>query len=242
MKLLSPSVIKQGQSQQTEREILRTQEVQKIADKTRKELANSEADFRQALLGQRARWEREEQDHTKRVNEAVEEIKVLESRKAQALIPIEVYKKQAETLMQEAQDGLRLVQGRELEAEELLDTLQDKLDAVGQREQDSIIKEKRLFIKEEAIKSQETLTSNKSEELTRAWIDFNKDKELAEFDIRDRKTALFLRDRSQEAREDALNRQEQELKDWSIKLKDERDTLDRAFARISPLKKKKKGL
>ena len=248
MKLLTPTAVRDDKTLQTQRELMRAQEVSKLADKTRRDLSTAEAEFKQALLGQRARWEREEQEHTKKAKSMAEELDILEKRKSDALIPIEIYKRQAEDLMREAQNAIKMAQGKEIEAETYIEALQDKLDAVGQREQDIIMRERKQEVKEEAIRAQELTTIKRTEDLTKSITQFRAEKAQAEKDIDERKTALFLRDRSQEARAEQLSRKEKELQDWSKRLKDERGVLDRIYERgvsdriykISPLLKNKK--
>lgn len=242
MKLLSPSVIKAGQAQQTERELLRAQEVERLAIKSRKDLANTEADFKQMLLGQRARWERESQEHDTLVLKMTQEVEGLECRKREALVPLEVYKRKAEKDLREASQMLKMAQGRELAIEDTLWLLEDKLDKVGQKEQDLNTLENRLLVKKEAIESQAKDIDAQSKRLSEALIRFNENVKTAEKDIDERKTAIRLRDISQEARDEQFKRREKELSDWAKRLEDERGILERAFARlnpkISPLKKK----
>jgi hypothetical protein len=243
MKLLSPSVVRSDKAQQTERELLRAQEIQKVADKTRKDMANADADFKQMLLGQRARWERESQEHDKLVTQMANEVKILEDRKKQAMIPIEIYKGQVDILYEEASRTLKSAQGREQEAETTMEHLQDKLDAVGQKQQDLTTLEKKLVVRQEAIDMQGKLSDKRADDLSRAIVAFNQAKAEMEKDINERKTVIRLRDISQGAKDDELKRTERELQKWSLKLKDERETLARIYKRISPispLSKKKK--
>ena len=239
MKLLTPAVTKSGQSAQTDREIIRTQEVLKASDKARKEMANAEADFKQMLLGQKARWMREEEEHSIKAKEMEAEIRDLENRREQAMIPVKFMQDEANKQFQIAQVATKLAQGRMEEAEAYQEALEDKLDAVGQREQDVIAKEKQLDVKESILQSQEEMTTKGTADLIQKLIEFENTRKKIEKDIDERKTAIRLRDLSQEARQDKLNRKEKELADWAKRLEDERGTLERAFARLSPNNKKK---
>ena len=131
MKLFSPQEVRDKKNLETARDILRTKEVEDVLKRTNQQLAQAEADFASALAKNKRIWANEETEHAKRVSEMSEEIKELEQRKAQALIPIQMYKDQADTLLKEAQEALELAKVREYQARETQNALEDKLDELS---------------------------------------------------------------------------------------------------------------
>lgn len=234
MKLLAPVETKDLKQAEVNRELLRTQEMQKVADKTRKELANAEADFKQALVRQREEWIKHEEEHEERVQQMSHEIKVLEKRKEQALIPINIYKDQADLLMSTAQDVKNRAESHEKEVELLQELLEEKLDKVGQKEQDLTRLEKQLLVKQTGLVQQTDLVKEKTELLNQKMLEFAQYQAEQEQIINERKTALVLLDRSQEAREKKLKELDEALNKKAKVLEDQRKTLERAFKRLSP--------
>lgn len=240
MKLLSPSELRDTKAQDTAREILRTKEINKASDEARKKLANAEADFAHMLEGQRARWLKEESDHSKDVAERQAELRVLEARRQKALEPIEILEKKVQDTLQEAQIALQSVLKREDDATDLYERLQTALDAVGAREVDVLSREHKAEVREQNILVQETVTKKNSEQIIQSFKEFDAYKKQTEKELDKLRTALTLQERSLDARADKLQRTEDKLATWSEQLKDERDTLERAFSRIRNQEKKKK--
>ena len=106
MKLLSLKQVNDTRATEVARDILRTQEIQEVADKTRKSLANAQADFSNTLASHKERWAKEEEKYKERKVKMEREIDILEKRKTQALIPISMYQKEADEKMKEAHNFL----------------------------------------------------------------------------------------------------------------------------------------
>lgn len=232
MKLLSPQVNRDLKGQEMAREVLRTQEIKKASEQARKDLARSEADFSLTLAGQRLRWAQEEKEHEKRKAEMSAEINTLEAKKLNALIPIGIIKKGAEDRMQEAVNYLAELKKREEYNNDLTERLEDKLDTVGQIEQDNKKESRRLSLLKEGIDRQAQITRENSERLTKEMAQFALERSQAEKDIDERKTAIFLQQTSLEAKAKQLDRTEKTLDVLALQLKDERGTLDRAWQEL----------
>lgn len=231
MKLFSPQEVRDKKNLETARDILRTKEVEDVLKKTNQQLAQAEADFASALAKNKRIWANEEAEHAKRVSEMSEEIKELEQRKAQALIPIQMYKDQADTLLKEAQETIELAKIREYQARETQNTLEDKLDELGEREEILIEDERVIQRKKEGIKAQEKNIELQSAELTRKIEEFLKQKGLAEADLKKRDKELTMREMSIVSREKALERGISSLAEEKTKIADQRATLERALNR-----------
>ena len=103
---------------------------------------------------------------------------------------------------------------------------------IKKKETDLIGQERAFALKKEGVMRQEKITIERSEQLSKQMEKFLEDKTQTEKDIDERKTALFLQDRTLETKKKTLERTEKALKDWDKKLHDERETLGRAWAEL----------
>ena len=231
MKLLPLQQLQDTKARELEREALRTKERNEAADRSLKRLAQSEADFQLMLAGQQARWAREQQDHQKLAAEMTKEVYELEERREKALIPVKIEEEKAQEALRKASETLKSALQREEEAEQLSEALQDKLDAVGAREQDLLQKEKRAEVKEGALKIMEEQRQANAKTMTDQMQSFNVARAELFKDLERRNTELTLKERSLNAWSERLNETEKTLADWDKRLKDERGTLDRILIR-----------
>lgn len=226
MKLLAPSATKDLKSLEVTRELLRSQEMQKVADKTRKELANAEADFNQTLAKNRNIWAKEEEEHSNRIREMDSEIKVLEREKQIALEPIEIFRKQATDELLKATALKEKLEIKEKEIETLDEKLQDKLDKVGQEEEDNLKESQRLELQKQGIESQKQAVVAGAKRLSSQIVDFTETKKQAEKNIDERKTAITLIEVSLSSKETNLKNKESELTKLMLDIKQATQTLD----------------
>lgn len=231
MKLFSANELKQKKDLDMTREVLRTQEMQKVADKARKEMSNSEADFKEMLAKNKEKWSQEELEHAQRVKEMEAEVKVLENKKQQALIPIEIYKDSANELMKEAARLIGVAKQHEDENEELKENLEDKLDDVGDREIKVSDRESKVLLREQGSLLQNQQIIEGVKKLSKEMSLFTAKKLKEEKDIEEIKTALFLKERTLVAKEETLNITKKTLEEWEIRLKDQRNVLETELKR-----------
>ena len=232
MKLLSPQQAQANKSQELSRDILRTQEVREALRKANQQLAESEAEFNIAKAKRLNAWAEEEKEHAELVKHKEKEIRGLEERKSQALIPISLYKDQAEKLMEEAKHGLKIVQEKEERMEERNELLQDKLDEVNGKEQELNTWEKKLKSQQEGIDLQGKQIKLQNEQLTKEIADFATKKFEEETFIFEKKKELLMENRSIEAKKKILQKTEEAQAKERKRLDDERATLQRAFDRL----------
>lgn len=234
MKLLTPQVLKDGRASEQAREALRIKEMNEASDKARKQLANAQAEFNLILSQNRVRWANEEEEHGKRLSQMIKEIDILEAKKVQALIPIEMYKKEADELFNEAQKTLDQAKEKETKADELTERFQDKLDELGAREQDIIKVEQKLSLQQQGILIQQEQTKTGIKQLNKTIEEFTVTKQNEEKELADKKVNLILLERTLIAKEETLKQTEQSLNSLARQLEDRRATLERAFKRLSP--------
>lgn len=233
MKLLPLKEVKEQKSLQTQRELLRIQEMDKASGLARRNLATAEADFQQTLAKNLHQWEEEEKAHIARGEEMRAEIAVLEAQKSKALEPIESMKKTAEIAVLEAQKTLHRVQEKEERIDELSDLLQSKLDDVGARESDCLMREQRIRSEQQGIEDQQAMVRAGVVKLSEQTTSFLERAEEQEILLRERDTALILREQSLNAKEIRIQKTQTALKAWKMQLADERDTLAREFKRAN---------
>ncbi len=232
MKLLSPKIVKDNKNQEISRSILRVQEARKIEEEIRLKMINAEADFKSMLAGQKERWAKEEENHSKDVLKMQTEIKELEERRKSLLEPIEIVKNRADLALKEASEYLYRIKEKEVYNEELSDKLEEKLDELGDREEKIKKAEGRQSIERANIELQKDIIDKGIKDLNNKVIDFMSEKSKAYKDIDERKSALFLFDRTLTTKEENLKIKEKELIDYSVRLHDERGILDRAWAEL----------
>jgi hypothetical protein len=240
MKLLNPAQTLDIKAREETREVLRMQEYNKATEKARHNFNQAEADFNLMLAGQRQRWANEEKEHEKRSKEMTDETKRLEIARAIAMQPIEQLQKEAEMTRLEANKLVEELEEKQAECDELNERLQDKLDSLGEREQNVLIAEQRNKLMQDGNEMQRENIILMSKDLTDSISKFKKEKLIEEQNIDKRKTELFLMERSLIAKDESIKEMAKKLEEWKIRLQDERDTLNRAFARISPYKTQKR--
>lgn len=214
------------------REVLRTQEVNKASQKARLDLANAEAEFQATLARNLILWAEQEEEHQKRVEERKVEINKLEVRKLNMLVPFGILKEGTDDRMKNAEKFLKELVDREENVEILTEKLENRLDEIGQKDQDLRQKERALALKEEGIKRQSESIILGNKRLSKEIADFAKIKDEAEKDIDRRKTDIFLMEQTLNARDKTLKRTDKELSNLAKRLEDERGTLGRAWEEL----------
>lgn len=229
MKLLSPLQNKDLKENQTVRELLRTQEVNKASEIARKNLAKAEADFQDTLARNLLKWEEEEEEHFKRVQEMKVEINGLEAKRLNSLIPLGILEEGVDDRMQDAVTFLANLRLREENAEDLTERLENKLDEVGQKDQDLKKKERQLLLREEGIERQTESTVLGAKRLSEEMTKITQMRSEATEELNEREKEVYLKERSNLSREESLKRTDKSLNDLAIQLAGERETLARAW-------------
>ena len=236
MKLLSPSANKTAKDDQTLRNILRTQELEKAAAKARQSLAIAESEFNSVLSKNRQRWALEEDEHYKRVKEMSEEINTLENKRANALIPVKHLEEQAILRLKEAEEYNNKLKLKEERLDDLTDKLENKLDEAGKRLEDVKRSEISLNLRQNSLEQQAANTIAAVKDLNAKMAKFNVFEATEMTKLDSRKTDLVLIERSLIARDEQLKQKDKELAMLGIKLKDERVALNAAWAELKTKK------
>lgn len=233
LKLFTPSEAKSLNTAQNNRDLVRTTELQESVRRLELKLIDAEASFNETLARQRTQWAEEEKAHAERCFVMDNEVKALEQQKEQALIPIADIEKRAHTMLNEAEVRLSEVAKKEIEIEELENTLLLKIDSIS--EQTQLLKDEadKLSQQKKARQEEEELQKLNRKSLSESIIKFNLYVEEQQAIISQEKTNLILTQRSIEARDALLSKRERELEADIIRLNDGRETLKRAFARIN---------
>ncbi len=157
MKLLPTFVLKDKQQEELTRKIIRTQEINALLKDAESNLARAQEDFNTTLAQNRAKWALEEEEHSKRVLDMEQEIKTLETRKQQALTPLQIYKDEADRLLLEAQDIVTKAKEKDEQSDYLQEKLEERLSEVADREQRVAFEEQRQQIARQGIDEQQKL-------------------------------------------------------------------------------------
>ena len=211
MKLFTSEEIKSSKATELARDVMRTSDIKKALDKARTELNNVNAQFEVALANQRVKWISEEEIALGKIKVLEDELKVLERRKQQALIPIDLYQQRVDNINKEANDKLKSATDKQFYVDELSEKLEEKLDEVSEKDQSLQKREENLFVKEKAVQMQEEGNKKMSQEINTRALFFIKEMEDREKDFNNRKTALELKEISLQELERSLRVREQDL-------------------------------
>lgn len=231
MKLLSAFQSKDRQQEEITSRLLRSQEVEDLAMKANANLARAEADFASTIARNRSKWALEEEEHANRIKDMSKEIQSLEKRKEQALIPIYLYKKEADNLVSEAQEIVKKAKEKEEQAEYLQDKLEEKLTEVADRENILDTEEKRIEIAKQSILAQKETTKDGIARLSKEMILFHEKQQAEEEILIQRKNEVSMAEINFNAKLEKYARDLEALKTWDTQLRDERGILDREYAR-----------
>ena len=238
MKLLSPLATQESKNVQLSRDVLRSQEAEELAKESQKKLQRAEIDFARVLQGQQARYQQEEEEHQIEVKRRQKEIDILESKKLNASIPLDILNFGTNERINDASLLLARVRDRENTAEELCETFEEKLSELGEREITLIDKEKKHKLREEGMQRQTESISHRAKELSDEMQSFRSFRAQEEKTLTDKKIELMFRERTLENKAEKLARKEKDLSNEAIRLIDERGTLERAFSEVERMRGK----
>lgn len=213
MLLLKPSQNKDRQSEELARKVIRIQEIEDLASKANAKLAQAESDFQSILARNRAKWAIEEEEHAERVKSMLLEINALENRKKQALIPISLYKKEADKIMLEAQELLQKVKEKEENIDFLQEKLEEKLTSVGDRELSIEREEKLQLVAREGIEIQKEQVKSSIKHLSEEMIMFHEKQQEEETNLTERKKEVYLIEVSLKAQQDKLVQERETMRE-----------------------------
>lgn len=158
MKLLKPEEIKSAQESQNFKDVIRTQQIKENLKSANTELDDIEARFQTTLSKQRVIWAKEEEQRLKTLSELDDQIKAKTAERDNLLIPIEIERKKAHDLFQEAERTLESARIKETESEkikvhceDLQELLTSKIDSLTGREQDVSVREQKAVLERESL-------------------------------------------------------------------------------------------
>jgi len=231
MKLLPTFAVKDKQQEELTRKILRTQEINKLAQEADLNLARAQADFSSTMALNQAKWALEQEEHAVLIQSISQEIQSLENRKKQALIPIQMYKDEADKILAEAQMIIDRAKEKEEQAEYLLEKLEEKLTDVADREHFLQESEQRMATIKQGVLSQQEQTKRSAEMLVEKMTAFHMKQQEEEASLQKRKEELSMAEISFNAKLLKYERDLKALHSWELELKSERDALYREYER-----------
>lgn len=166
MKLLSTPQGKSQRELDTANQELRAIQLDGIIRDKRKELADLEVQ-ESKMLSEKGRQNYEEEKLWKvKIATLTTEVEALESRRKSALVPLEEREKEADDRDSVLLKREEMVLIKESENDRVAESLQDKLDAVSEREESAVEHAKRLNSREFAINFQEAQLKERMAALT----------------------------------------------------------------------------
>jgi hypothetical protein len=232
MKLLLPQQHKQTKEKEDAIKRIRTAEITKEYEDKLRLLNILNADFEKALEVQKDTYADEKDTHALWRADAEAEVRMLETRKANALLPIEKRESEVSIKEEELREGQESLKKAQADFEDEKELMYKRLAEVGEREtevkhlQDSLVSQKRgNDTQAESIKQQSKQLSKTLEELA-------KDSAKRELDYSKRKTILDARDEALASKDKRLSTLEQDLVNRERALTDKYQTLERTIKRL----------
>jgi len=226
VKLLSRVEARSAQETEVRRHAARLVEVAEALKEQQIALNAAEEAFNKRLEEQRASWEAEEEGHRQDIARLKEEVRMLEERRRDALIPVEIERSKADALVKEAAEHLAAARTAMSDAQKLQELLEDRLDEVGQREQDVQGREETVAERERGAAAQAAMTAAGAQKLAEDEHAFrslarSQSADLAELERRLTARIAVLEDREAKVAADAeANRIERRrLQDLAATLK-----------------------
>ena len=239
MKLLTLNQVKEKKDEQIQRDILQTSDLEKAASQARINLAKAEAEFNATLAKNRTFWAEEEQEHAARKQEMLSEVEELENRKKQALEPVYLLQNQLEKRLKDTEALISQTEEQKAYNEDLRLKLEDKLDEVGEHEQDVLRETQKLEGRKQSVDLQSEQTVEGIKRLNDSINAFLIQKEDTESRLDQIRLDLDLEKQNVENDKRSLERKIETLTDWENKLKT-RETLLKNAMQLFPYKKDKK--
>lgn len=240
MHLLPVKQAKEANDSQTQSDIIRANEAKLELKHVLQELAKAEAAFEVAMKNQHLRQINEETEHGKAITALKNEIKALEKRRDEALIPIEAMREEVHTKLIEVEKMRDEQKERLIELDEQAEVLEQKMDDASEQLEALTRRTAELNRREQGIKKQEEMTKKFVEEVTVTLGEKSLDCELREKKIIEKEKALQLQEIGLNSEKESIERHYAFIREEKVRLKDREQTLERAFNRIENGKKSQK--
>lgn len=229
MKLLKAEEVKTANQQQITKDTLRTLASKKALKEVSSELDEANAKFELALANQHVRWAKEEEEALLTIQKLENEVKKLEVKKAQALIPIDIIKQNAYDLLKGAEKVMVEARSKDNEAELRLESLTDRLDEVGERETKVESLEQYIYIRQKNLILQEEGQKKLRETLQEKWSEYFAEVEKKSNEYSAKKKELELKEINLQSREESLQLKQFELDNQNKFIISQRAALEAAI-------------
>jgi hypothetical protein len=197
--------------------------------KKRQELQAIEIEFDRTLDRQHRQWEQEKNEKINEIQKLEAEVRALEHRKCQALLPLDEKIKEIEQLSLVLEDKSKYLERRESALDEQIEVLEERLSEVAEREQAADMVSKIQLNAQKGIDAQREQVQAQSKNFTLML-----DSTLA--GIQEKEQRLNIKQTQIDLKEQALNDKEKELikieqgfNDRERAINDKYETLQRAL-------------
>lgn len=233
MKLLTPTQTVTDKEQRFQTNLKLSASLDKQLALKRRELEKLEIDYEIVINKQRIILEKEKEEYYLQINVLKSEVKNLVLKRKDELVPLtEKWK--------ELEEADRIVKDRELEVikkgeifDENLETLQEKLTDVADREKSSLEMAQKQRLAKEGINRQQEQVKLQQGALNALVAEATGKLKTRETDILKKETEIGLKVKVLDAKEIILNNKEQSFINREREIKDKYETLQRTINRIN---------
>jgi len=231
MKLMPSPQAKQAVDSQTQQDLIRASEAKLELRNALNELNQAESSFKLALVNQHIHQMNEETQNNEVKKALLDEIKVLEKRREQLLIPIEEEKQKAHNILTSAEEIKQKNLATEVALEQKAELLENKLDDVSEQLEIIVTRTVGLDQRELGIKKQAEMTKNFCDDMTskieaRVAYCVEKEKEIG-LKTKD----LQFKEISLKSLEDIIKLEQEFINKEKVRLVDREQTLERNIKR-----------
>ncbi len=233
MRLLSGPQGKSRKELENINQEIRSLELDGVIKSKRKEISDLDRELVSSLSQIGSERYEEEKQWKEKIRILTEEVDNLERRKSIALVPLEKREQEVETkdsVLSRREENILI---KESDMERTREILQDRLDAISEREQDATDYSVKLNSREFAIQFQEKEIQGRMAALTEILKESLSDILIAQTEEARRKAVLKGRDVSIKEREEHVRQQEASFANREKAIVDRYKTLQRAIAEIN---------
>jgi len=195
------------------------------------ELDKAETSFKVALANQRIHQINEETTYGKAKEALIGEIKALERRRAELLIPIDAERNEAHTMYIQAEELRQTNRAKEIAIDEMVEVLGEKLDDASEKNEMLSGRKVELDRREAGIAQQEEMTKTVITKLTEDITAKANECATRELLVAEKEKESQFKEISIQSQFEQIEREYKFIKDEKVRLKDREDTLERNLKR-----------
>ena len=229
MKLFSPQEAKQQFRTKQSIDITQVGYMEKTLNNLQNRINTENTNFEKRLAEQRELYGSEKTKLQAELRSLTTEVTGLRAERMNLLIPITGLKEETEKLNADAVERLQQISIREKETDELLESTKKRLEFITDKKEEIETEEERMLLKKKGIEEESEMISESHAKLNKLIETFNLEAQKKTRELAERESTINMKEKNVNA---FIKSSETNFNYRESKLKDERDTLDRAWKEL----------